>query len=451
MTNQPQSRRAFLQSTAALTAAAATLGPSLYVSAAESVSQDKLNIGIIGAGGRGGANLNGVQGENIYALCDTNPDVLAKASATFAGAKVYSDWRELLQDDQIDAVVISTADHHHALASLAAMKAGKHVYCEKPLAHTVHEARKMQDVYLANKGKLATQMGTQIHATDNYRRVVELVQAGAIGPVTEAHVWCSRTINPVEPVVLAPQSVPAGFNWDVWLGPAEMRPYNSQYWQGGNLNWNRRWEFGNGVLGDMGSHLIDLPYWALGLYRPTSVVSEGPPADEFACPPWQIATWEHPARDGNENWSAPTKVVWYHGPEGMRRRSEYLQPLVGDATKIDDWGIGVAFVGPKGVLVADYGHWVLGPKRNFTDFQVPPPTIAPSLGHYQEWIHAAKTGGETLCNFAYSGALIEHNLLGNVAHRTGKKLAWDADKLAATNAPEVDALLTKEYRDGWKI
>lgn len=451
MTKRAQTRRAFLQSTASLTAAAATLGPSLYVSAAEPVSKEKLNIGIIGAGGRGGANLNGVKGENIYALCDTNPEVLEQAGATFAAAKVYSDWRELLQDSQIDAVVISTADHHHALTSLAAMKAGKHVYCEKPLAHTVQEARQMQDVYLASKGKIATQMGTQIHATNNYRRVVELVQAGAVGPVTEAHVWCSRTINPVDPVVLTEQAIPTGFNWDVWLGPAELRPYNAQYWRGGNLNWNRRWEFGNGVLGDMGSHLIDLPYWALGLHRPTSVVSEGPAADEFACPSWQMATWEHPARTGNENWSEPTKVVWYHGPEGMRRRSECLQPLLGDATKIDDWGIGVAFVGPKGVLVADYGRWVLGPKANFQDFTPPPQTIPPSLGHYEEWIQAAKTGGETLCNFAYSGALIEHNLLGNVAHRAGNKLNWDADKLAVTNAPEVAALLTKEYRDGWAI
>ncbi|MCC9607937.1 Gfo/Idh/MocA family oxidoreductase [Blastopirellula sp. JC732] len=451
MSKNTSTRRQFLQTSASVTAAVATLGPSLYVSAAEKVSSDKLNIGIIGAGGRGGANLNGVKEENIYALCDTNPEVLAKVSATFAGAKTYTDWREVVQDPQIDAVVISTADHHHALCALAAMRAGKHVYCEKPLAATVQEARLMQEVYAQNKGKIATQMGTQIHATENYRRAVELVQSGAVGPVTEAHVWCSRTINPVEPAVLPEEAIPKGFDWNVWLGPAAMRPYNSQYWRGGNLNWNRRWEFGNGVLGDMGSHLIDLPFWALGLHRPTSVVSEGPAADEIACPPWQMVTWEHAARAGNENWAEPTKVIWYHGPEGMRRRSEYLQPLVGDVTKIDDWGIGVAFVGPKGVLVADYGKCVLGPKEKFADFQPPKPFIAPSIGHYNEWIQAAKTGGESLCNFNYSGALIEHNLLGNVAHRAGKKLEWDAANLTVTNSPEANALLTKEYRDGWGV
>src|SRR5690606_15167105 len=141
----------------------------------------------------------------------------------------------------------------------------------------------------------------------------------------------------------------------------------TSYWQGGNLNWNRRWEFGNGVLGDMGSHLIDLPYWALDLKHPTSVVSEGPTADEVACPAWQVATWEHPAREGNVNWSQPTKVVWYHGPEGMKRRSDYLQPLFGNDTEIDKWGIGVAFIGENGVLVADYGKLVLSPGEKFKD------------------------------------------------------------------------------------
>ncbi|MFI4874668.1 MAG: Gfo/Idh/MocA family oxidoreductase [Blastopirellula sp. JB062] len=451
VTKPTSTRRAFLQSTATVTAAAATLGPGLYVSAAETPNKEKLNVGIIGVGGRGGANLRGVSGENIVALCDTNPRAMEGAKSKMPKAKTYSDWRELLQDKSIDAVVISTADHHHAPTALAAMRAGKHVYCEKPLAHTVEEARQMQDVYLANQDKIATQMGTQIHATENYRRAVELIQSGAIGPVTEAHVWCSRTINPVEIASLPGESVPAGFDWDVWLGPAAKRPYNKQYWHGGNLNWNRRWEFGNGVLGDMGSHLIDLPYWALGLHRPSSVESEGPAADEIACPPWQVAMWEHPAREGNANWATPTKVVWYHGPEGMKRRSDYLQPLVGDVTKINDWSIGVAFIGPQGILVADYGKCVLAPADKFQDFQPPAQSIPPSLGHYQEWLQAAKTGGDTLCNFAYSGALIEHNLLGNVAHRVGKKLTWDAEQLKTTNSQEADALLTKEYRDGWKF
>ncbi|MCR9116194.1 MAG: Gfo/Idh/MocA family oxidoreductase [bacterium] len=443
------SRRRFLQVTSAL-AVGATL-PAVHVSGAEAINDEKLNLAVIGVGGRGNANLGGVSSQNIYALCDINPAAMASAKKRFPKAKTFTDWRNVMTDSAIDGVVISTADHHHALAAIAAMRENKHVYCEKPLAHTVKEARVMQDEYKSRRKTIATQMGTQIHATGNYRRVVELVQAGAIGPVTEAHVWCGRTINAVGEPNLPEQPIPEGFDWNVWLGPAEDRPYNTGYWKGGNLNWNRRWEFGNGVLGDMGSHLIDLPYWALGLDRPTSVSAEGPAVDDIACPPWQVITWDHPAREGNASWSKPTKVVWYHGPEGMKRRSDILQPLVGKDTTINEWFIGVAFVGENGVLVADYGKNVLSPSEKFADFKRPEATIPPSLGHHAEWIHAAKTGGESLCNFDYSGALIEHNLLGNVAYRAGKRLQWDAEQMQITNDKAANSLLTKTYRDGWGI
>jgi predicted dehydrogenase len=325
------------------------------------------------------------------------------------------------------------------------------VYCEKPLAHSVEEARLMQEEAEKRRGEIATQMGTQIHAEANYRRVVELVQGGAIGVVSEAHVWCDRGINPVGEAVLPEEAIPDGFDWEAWIGPAEMRPYNGGYWQGGNLNWNRRWNFGGGVLGDMGSHLIDLPYWALGLDRPKSVESEGPEPDLVACPPWQVVTWEHPAREGNASWAVPTKLVWYHGAEGMLRRAELLQPMVGEDTRIDDWGIGVAFVGSEGVLVADYGKLVLSPGVQFADYERPAESIPPSMGHYLEWIHAAKTGGEALCEFGYSGSLIEHNLLGNVAHRLGKRLEWDGETLSVPGVPEADSLIRKSYRVGWGV
>lgn len=429
---------------------AATI-PAVHVSAVAAPDSDKLNLGVIGVGGRGRANTSGVAGEHIYALCDVQQEPIDIAKQQFPDARVYHDWRELIGDPSIDAVVISTADHHHALAAIAAMRAGKHVYCEKPLAHTVYEARLMQDVYNERRGQIATQMGTQIHATENYRRVVELIQGGAIGPVKEAHVWCNRTIPTVEVAILPEQPQPEGFHWDVWLGPAAIRSHNEQYYQGGNLNWNRRWDFGNGVLGDMGSHLIDLAFWALELKRPLAVESVGPAPDPVACPPWQAVTWEHAAREGNPNLAKPVNVVWYHGPEGMQRRSELLQPLVGDDTKIDDWGIGVAFIGDGGVLVADYGKYVLSPADQFVGDVPKAETIPPSPGHYQEWIQACKTGSETLCNFDYSGALIEHNLLGNVAHRVGKRLEWNAEKLAAVNAAEADQYLTKAYRSGWEL
>jgi predicted dehydrogenase len=402
----------------------------------------KLNMGIIGSGGRGGANLNGVKAENIHTLCDINRKTLEAVQKRFNGAKTTTDWREVVSNPDIDAVVISTADHHHAPAAIAAMRAGKHVYCEKPLAHTVQEARWMQEEYAKAKGKIATQMGTQIHAGGSYRRAVELIQAGAIGRVKEAHVWCSRSIRDVEQAVLEKQAVPDYFDWDVWLGPAADRAYNEGYWKGGNLNWNRRWEFGNGVPGDMGSHLIDLAWWALKLRHPTQISSQGPAPDSIGAAPWQEITWQHPD---------DVKVVWYHGPEGMKRRSEVLQPMVGNDTKISKWGIGVAFVGENGVLVSDYGKNILSPSSKFKDYQRPEQSIAPSAGHYNEWLKACRGEGETLCNFDYSGSLIEHNLLGNVAHRAGQTLEWDAQNFKITNDEAANKLLTKKYRKGWEI
>ena len=402
----------------------------------------KLNMGIIGSGGRGGGNLGGVSKENIHTLCDVNRNTLAAVKKRFPNAKTTTDWREVVADPEIDAVVISTADHHHAPASIAAMRAGKHVYCEKPLAHTVQEARWMQEEYAKQQGKIATQMGTQIHANGSYRRAVELIRAGAIGKVKEAHVWCSRSIRGVNPVVLPEQPVPDFFDWDVWLGPASTRPYNEGYWKGGNLNWNRRWEFGNGVPGDMGSHLIDLAWWALDLRHPLRISSEGPEPDAVAAAPWQEITWDHPG---------DLKVKWYHGPEGMKRRNDLLQPLVGKDTTINRWGIGVAFIGSDGILVSDYGKNVLSPGAKFKDYQKPEQSIPPSAGHYNEWLKACRGEGKTLCNFDYSGTLIEHNLLGNVAHRAGMTLEWDAEKFRIANDKAVNRYLTKDYRKGWAI
>ncbi len=442
-----QSRRTFIGF-----GLAATTGLVTGRSRAQSPNS-KLNMGIIGAGGRGGANTNGVKSETIHTLCDVNPAALAGAKKKFPNAKTTSDWREVVSDPDIDAVVISTADHHHALASLAAMKAGKHVYCEKPLAHTVQEARWMQEIYQKQKGKISTQMGTQIHATGNYRKAVSAVRDGAAGEVDEVHVWCGRTIKPVAQIQPVQQSKPEGFDWDVWLGPADERPYDESYWKGGNLNWNRRWEFGNGVLGDMGSHLIDLAYWALDLDDPVSVKAEGTPADPVAAPPSQIVTWQHPEKAGvYRTPTAPAvrkavEVIWYHGPEGMKTMTERLQPLLGDRTDISKWHIGVAFVGSKGVLVSDYGKIV---RTNNSNWRLAT-EIKPSPGHYAEWLQACRGEGKALCNFNYSGKLIEHNLLGNVAHRVslGKKLSWAAKALRFTDLEAANTLLTKSYRDGW--
>jgi predicted dehydrogenase len=252
-------RRRFLKNSA-------LAGVGLWVASGATPGQgrspnEKLNIGIIGSDGRGAANTASVASENIVALCDVDDLRLAKAAQKYPAATKYSDWRKLVDQKGLDAVVVSTTDHTHAFAAVWAMNRGLSVYCEKPLAHSSHEARVMQDTYLKNADKLATQMGTQIHATDNYRRVVELVQSGAIGPVRETHVWCGRQglKDGQRPTDEPP--VPENLHWDLWLGPAPYRPYNPRYLPG-CMTWEQWWDFGNGCLGDMGSHLIDLPFWA---------------------------------------------------------------------------------------------------------------------------------------------------------------------------------------------
>lgn len=404
-------------------------------------ANERLAIGIIGVGGRGAANTKGVAGENIVALCDVDRKTLQSAASRFPQAKRYEDFREMLDSADLDAVVISTTDHTHAPAALRAMRLGRHVYCEKPLAHTVHEARRVQETYHeahATHG-IATQMGTQIHATDNYRRVVELVQSGAIGVVHEAHVWCNR-LSSQAPPPSEDLPTPEHLNWDLWLGPAPYRPYRKGYLPG-NLTWNRYWDFGNGILGDMGSHLIDLPFWALDLDRPVAIMADAPSPDPVIYPTRLIIRWQHAPR-GNGPHQQEVTVNWY---DGHSKPAELL------GVDVSDFGIGTLFVGDDGMLLADYGRRVLLPEEKFKGYRPPEPTIPPSLGHHAEWLHACKTGAPTLCNFDYSGRLIEHNLLGTVAHRSGRELDYDGKTGRVTNEPEAAKFLTKNYRKGWEI
>jgi predicted dehydrogenase len=431
--NRTCSRRGFLRSS--------VLSGVGYWAAASSIAgqsrspNEKLNIGIVGVHSRGAANAESVAGENIVALCDVDENYLAEAAQKYAQAKTYIDWRKLLDQRDLDAVVVSTAEHTHALVSLAAMKRGLHVYCEKPLAHTVEEARMMREV--SRKMKVATQMGTQIHATDNYRRVVELVQSGAIGPVREAHSWVDQGIEGPRSRPAEAMPVPTGLHWDLWLGPAPVRPYHACYFEKRSMSWQNWWDFGNGALGDMGSHIIDLPFWALELQSPSTVEATGPlPVREETYPDSLKVRWEHPARGARP----PLALTWYDG---------HQWPDSPEGIDLTTWHLGTMFIGDKGTLVADYGRCLLLPEAQFKDFQPPQPWLQPSLGHHAEWIHACKTGDPTLCNFDYSGALVEQNLLGTVAFRAGKKLEWDAEHLRATNCPAADRLLRKTYREGW--
>jgi predicted dehydrogenase len=433
-------RRSFLRQGALAGTGLLAVRSGILTARSAPSANEKLNIAVIGVGGRGEANLQSVASENIAALCDVNAANLAKAAQQFPSARTYTDWRKCLDQKGLDAVVCSTTDHTHAFVAIWAMNRGLHVYCEKPLANSVYEARLVRETYLRNRDRIATQMGTQIHASDNFRRVVELVRDGAVGTVENVRVWCSRLPEGGSYLPAAGPS-PDTLDWDLWLGPSPEHPFNPGY-LGGCLTWNRFWDFGSGQIGDMGSHLLDLPYWALGLRFPTSCSAEGSEHHTDTCPVWLKAEWEHPAND----WRPGVKVHWYDGGKKPGMPSEVFNR--------DALFQGILFQGDAGYLLADYGYRVLMLRGDMTQYE--PPTsgddlIPPSIGHHEEWIRACKTDLNTLCNFDYSGALIEHNLLALVAYRTGEELAWDAGNLRATNCPAAEGFVHKTYRPGWTL
>ena len=441
------SRRRFLTTGALATGALGV--PSIV----RSISPNqKIRLVVIGSGGRGGANLAEVTKDpqvEIVALCDVNKRSLEAAGKRFPDAKLFADFRELYaQIKDFDGAVVSTTEHTHAFATLPALLAKKAVYSEKPLTHNVKEARIITEA--AAKSGAPTQMGTQIHAGANYHRVVELIQSGAIGNVTEAHVWVSRAwgIQSAEEakahgdivsVVERPKeemTPPDYLDWDLWLGPAPYRPYNGVYFPG--PKWYRWWDFGNGTMSDLGSHWNDLPFWALKLDAPLSIEASGPPPHPELAPASMKAVYEYGARG-----SLPAcKVTWHQGTE---------KPQIWKDAKIPQWNDGVLFIGDKGMLLSDYGKYKLLPEENFKDFKAPAPFIPDSPGHQQEWLNAIKNGTPTASPFSYAGPLTEANHLGNVAFRAGKKLLWDTKNMKFTNAPEAEKFLGREPRAGWKL
>jgi predicted dehydrogenase len=427
------SRRNFLKTAAAGTAALSTGVWSGTAVAASQSANEKLNIACIGTANRAAGDIADLKGENIVALVDVDSNYLDRAAKQFPDARKYADYREMLSQEagKIDAVMVGTTDHHHAPATIRAIRAGLPVYCEKPLTHTVEEARMIAQA--AKEKGVATQLGTQIHATENYRKVVEIIQAGTIGDVTEVHVlmnkdWggSDRPDGSKEP--------PANLDWDLWLGPAPLRPYWPGIYHPGQ--WRRWWDFGNGTLGDMGCHVMDLAFWALKLRHPTRCEAEGPEVHPEACPHGLIVRYDFPARDK----MPPVKLTWYDGNKVPDQVAGQRVP-----------GFGVFFVGSEGQMFADYGRYRLFPSDKFAKFEPPKPTIPRSIGHHAEWIKACKDGSPTTCNFDYSGALSEAVLLGNVAFRAGKALEWDAKNLKATNCPEADQFISKQYRAGWEM
>lgn len=441
----PASRRAFLQSAAA---ACAVLGFPAVVSARSPNS--KLAIGVIGCGGRGGHNLKSVSSEYIAALCDVNATNLDFAASKHPSASTFKDYRELYEKklNDLDALVVSTTEHTHAFATLPALRAKKHVYSEKPLTRDVYEARVLTKA--AAQAGVATQMGTQIHAGSNYRRVVELVQSDAVGPIREVHVWVSRAWGWQSEADARknkdrvwsferPQEAmtpPATLDWDLWIGPAPFRPYHDIYFPG--PKWYRWWDFGNGTMSDLGSHWNDLPFWALNLDAPKTIEAAGPPPHPEIAPASMSARYTY----GPRGERPALELTWHQGDS---------KPDLWKAGKIPQWGNGVLFIGDEGMILADYGKHLLLPEAKFRDFTPPTPWIADSRGHHEEWLHACKTGAPTTCDFSYSGPLTEANHLGNVAYRAGQKLEWDAVKMRFPNAPQAERFLKREYRKGWNL
>jgi len=428
-------RRSFVQTSASI--AAGVYASSALARRGSSVL-DKLNVACIGTANRAAEDVKGVITENIVALCDVDGRYLDRSKKMITEKlghepAVFADYREMIDQmgDKFDAVVIGTTDHHHAPASIRAIRAGKHVYCEKPLTHTVQEARIIAEE--AEKAGVATQLGTQIHAGDNYRRVVEIIQSGAIGDVTEVHVWVGKGWGGGErPTVGDP--VPEHLDWDLWLGPAPVREFKAGLYH--PANWRRWWDFGGGTLADMACHYMDLPFWALDLKHPTHCHAEGPEVHAETCPLGLTVHYKYPARE-----SGPAlDLTWYDGNMTPKEVKGQRVP-----------GSGVMFVGTDGMMFADYSKYKLFPVEQYANFTPPEQTIEKSVGHHREWINACLNGTPTTCNFTYSGALTEAVQLGNASFRSGQALEWDAKNLKATNTDAAAKYINKEYRSGWEV
>ncbi len=438
-------RRRFLE-TLGYAGAGTLILPQVKLFGADAPS-NKLNIALIGTWGRGEAHFGAISSENVVALCDVNEEHLDFGAKRFPNARKYVDWRECLDQKDIQAVVCCTADHTHAFVANWAMNRGQHIYCEKPLANSVEEARVVRANYLKNKHKLATQVGTQRHAHENFNRVRELVRDGAIGTLEAACAWGDRQIrrSGYQPGEGSP---PKYLHYDLWLGPSPYHPYNPKYFAGGPgmncLSWNMYWDFGSGQVGDMGSHTMDLAWCAIDADLPTSAEAKGEPVNEEVTPVKFEAHFEHPAND----WRPGIRVAWYQGGAMPESPSRYI-----DLRKIDH---GALFEGNKGFLVADFTTRALYPQGRTADMTYykprPKEALIPPLGDFQkEWINACKGSLKTTCNFDYGGTLIETMLLGLVAYRVGKKLQYDGATGRVTNVPEANELLRRQYRPGWTL
>jgi predicted dehydrogenase len=458
MTSKPShgaTRRAFLAAAGTGLALEFTIVPRHVLGGPGFVPpSERIRVAGIGAGGMGGGDIATVSklGAEIVALCDVDEVRAAGSFQAFPDARRYKDFRVLLEKEQrnIDAVTVGTPDHVHAFAALAAVRAGKHVYCQKPLTHTLQECRELTRA--AHAAGVATQMGNQGHATEGARLTNEWIQAGVIGPVREVHVWSDRAGRLWKQGVGRPKEtppVPATLDWDLWLGPIRDRPYNPIY---APVGWRGWWDFGTGALGDMGCHIIDHPVWALGLGPPETVearttldgsVLEGDRPNDETYPIAAMIYFDFPARGDQP----PVRMTWCDGglmpqtPAGMPRQASLPSN-------------GVLYVGSKGILYhsSHGGMPQLLPSDLHEAARSVPKTLERSPGHYEEWVKACRGGPRPVSNFDYAGPLTEIVLLGVLALRApGRRLEWDSANLNVKNAPELERYIALEYRRGWTL
>jgi len=447
MDRQRASRRDFLGKAAS---GAAFLAVSRHVLGGEAKApSDRLNIAGIGVGGMGGANLrNLARSENIVALCDVDHNYAAHTFKQYPKAKTYVDYRKMLDAQKdIEACVIATPDHTHAIITMAAMNAGKHVYTQKPLTHDVYESRMLAEA--AAKSKVATQMGIQGHSGQGVRLICEWIWAGLIGEVREVDAWCSLTYYPwghaswstswgSRPKETPP--VPDKLDWDLWIGPAPMRPYHRAYHP---RTWRAWWDFGCGMMGDRGAHTLDSAKWALKLGAPTSIDGTSCGNSPEVHPLSAIITFRFPERQG----FPPLKLTWYEGtrpPRPVELEDGRNMPREG----------GLLFKGSKGTIMAGVygGSPRIIPETKMRAVKLPDKTIPRVQGsHEQDWARAAKTGAKAGACFEYSGPLTEICLLGNVAKRADTRIEWDAANLKVTNHDKANAYIRTKYRDGWSL
>lgn len=464
------SRRTFVKQTAAVSAGFWVGGQSLPRAVGQESAQNALAAACVGVGGKGGSDCShiGEQGVRIAGLCDVDQDTLTKKGREFADAKQFTDFREMLDQlgDKIDIVTVSTPDHTHASAALKAMRLKKHVYCQKPLTWSIGEARAMRNT--AEEMGVVTQMGNQGTSENGLREAVEVIRSGAIGDVSEVHIWSNRPIWPQG--VGRPEGedpIPEGLNWDAWIGPAPMRPFKKGVYHA--FNWRGWVDFGTGALGDMACHTTNMPVMALELWDPTAVTAVKNPGI-FAgetYPGSSMLKFEFPQRGDlpactfywYDGGNLPDESVISQLPESFQARVQQQRNGEGGKTS------GAVLIGSKGLLFSpdDYGaRYYLLPEDQYKDFQKPEQTL-PRIPYNaggdqrQKWEFVSTIKGEyepgTMSNFGYAGRLTETILVGNLAMRAGEgqRIEWDAKSMHSPNVDEVNKFVNREYREGWEM